>query len=132
MKKAVLAGNDITANILSGYLAQDDRYQILSATVDDAFADKGGVDGLETIALSRLTTFLPPEQGVVIMAMGYKDLNRSRESMFQRLKQMGYSIETYVHPDAGIYTDLPLGEGCIVLPSAVIEPGVLSGATSSS
>ncbi len=130
MKKAVLAGNDITAGILCDYLAEDDRYQILGATVDDGFADRGGVDGLETVALSRLAVFLPPQQGVVIMAMGYNDINRSRESMFQRLKQMGYSIETYVHPDARVYADLPLGEGCVVLPSAVIEPGARLGANS--
>jgi sugar O-acyltransferase (sialic acid O-acetyltransferase NeuD family) len=130
MKTAVLAGNDITANILSGYLADDDRYRISGATVDDAFADKGGVEGLETIALSRLSTSLPPEEGVVIMAMGYNDINRSRESMFHRLKEMGYSIEAYVHPDARVYTDFPLGEGCIVLPSAVIEPEVRLGANS--
>lgn len=130
MRKAVLAGNSVTANILSEYLAGDDRYQLQGAAVDDAFADKGGVASLETIALSGLADYLSPQEGVVIMAMGYNDINRSRESMFRRLKQMGYSIETYVHPDARIYTGLSLGEGCVVLPSAVIEPGVQLGANS--
>ena len=130
MKQAVLAGNSVTANILNDYLAGDERYQIRGTTVDDAFADKGGVAGLETVALSRLADLLTAQHGVVIMAMGYDDINRSRESMFQRLQRMGYRIETYVHPDAGIYTDSPLGEGCVVLPGAVIEPGAQLGANS--
>ena len=130
MKQAVLAGNSVTANILNDYLAGDERYQIRGTTVDDAFTDKGGVTGLETVALSRLADLLPAQEGVVIMAIGYNDINRSRESMFQRLQRMGYSIETYVHPDARIYTESPLGEGCVVLPCAVIEPGAQLGANS--
>ncbi len=130
MKNIVLAGNATTANVLNSYLGGDDRYQVLALTVDDDFVHEGGMQSLDSIALSRLTEIHGPKDCAVIMAMGYNDINRSRESMFQRLKQMGYRIETYVHPDAGIYTDLPLGEGCVVLPSAVIEPGVRVGANS--
>ena len=50
--------------------------------------------------------------------------------MFHRLKGLGYRIETYVHPDAKVYTEHPLGEGCIVLPAAVIEPHVRLSANS--
>jgi UDP-3-O-[3-hydroxymyristoyl] glucosamine N-acyltransferase len=48
--------------------------------------------------------------------------------MFLRLKEMGYHIETYIHPDARIYTEHPIGDGCVILPSAVIEPHVRLGA----
>lgn len=127
MKKVVLAGNATTADILNCYLAMDKRYMVVGLTVDDDFLQKGGIKGLETIALSRLSDIHDPKDCVVIMAMGYDNLNCSRESMYFRLKGMGYTIETYVHPDAGIYTDQPLGEGCVVLPSAVIEPHVHLG-----
>jgi carbonic anhydrase/acetyltransferase-like protein (isoleucine patch superfamily) len=56
------------------------------------------------------------------MAMGYNNLNRSRGEMFARLKLMGYVLETYINPDARVYTETPLGEGSVVLPGAVIEP----------
>jgi sugar O-acyltransferase (sialic acid O-acetyltransferase NeuD family) len=130
MKKVILAGNAITADILNCYLAQDDRYQIVGLTVDDEFLQRGGIQGLKSIALSRLRESYGPQDCTVIMAMGYNDINRSRESMFHRLKEMGYSFETYVHPDAKIYTQHPLGEGCIILPSAVLEPHVRLGANS--
>lgn len=130
MKKVILAGNAITADILICYLAQDSRYQVLGLTVDDGFLQGGGVQGLNTIALSQLRENHDPQDCAVIMAMGYNDINRSRESMFHRLKEMGYSIETYVHPDAKVYTEHPLGEGCVILPSAVIEPHVRLGANS--
>jgi len=130
MKKIILAGNAISADILNSYLAQDKRYKVIGLTVDDAFIQKGGIQGLDSIALSRLKEISRPQDCSIIMAMGYNDINRSRESMFHRLKEMGYHIETYIHPDAKVYTEHQLGEGCVILPSAVIEPHVRVGANS--
>ncbi|MSR16172.1 MAG: acetyltransferase [Gammaproteobacteria bacterium] len=130
MKKIVLAGNAITADILNAYLARDGRYQVIGSTVDDDFLQAGRVNGAESIPLSRLAETFKPHDCAVVMAMGYNDLNRVRESMFHRLKEMGYKIETYIHPDAKVYTEHALGEGCVVLPSAVIEPHVRVGANS--
>jgi sugar O-acyltransferase (sialic acid O-acetyltransferase NeuD family) len=130
MKKIILAGNAITADILNCYLDRDDRYQVLGLTVDDDFLQEGGIPDLESIALSQLRASHDPHECAIIMAMGYSDINRSRESMFHRLKEMDYTIETYVHPDAKVYTEHQLGEGCVILPSAVIEPHVRLGANS--
>jgi sugar O-acyltransferase (sialic acid O-acetyltransferase NeuD family) len=130
MSKVILAGNAITADILSAYLARDNRYQVIGSTVDDDFLASGSVNGVESTPLSRLADTFKPQDCAVVMAMGYNDLNRVRESMFQRLKAMGYHIETYVHPDAKVYTEHPLGEGAVIMPSAVIEPHVRVGANS--
>lgn len=127
MKKIILAGNAITADILIGYLEQDARYQIVGLTVDDEFAHLGGHPEFDTIALSKLARKFDSREHSVIMAMGYNDINRTRESMFYRLKDMGYLIESYIHPDARVYTQYSLGEGSIVLPSTVIEPHVKVG-----
>ncbi|CEG58356.1 acetyltransferase [Legionella fallonii] len=130
MKKIILAGNAITANILHGYLSQDNRYEIVGLTVDDDFIDINGVPGIQSVPLSDVSSIYNPQAHSVIMAMGYNDINRSRESMFNRLKAIGYQIESYIHPDAKVYTHFPLGEGCVILPSAVIEPHVQVGANS--
>ena len=128
MKNVILAGNATTADILNAYLARDDRYNVVGLTVDDDYVDQGNVSGFDTsIALSKLKDTYSPQDCAIIMAMGYDDLNKTRQSMFRRLKDMGYSIETYVHPDAHLYSKHPLGEGCVVLPSAVIEPHVKIG-----
>lgn len=127
MKNIILAGNAITAEILNSYLKKDNRYTVAGLTVDDDFVTQGGVKGLETIPLSKLSTIHSPQDCFVIMAIGYNNINRTRESMFKNIKKMGYRIETYVHPAAEVYTDHPLGEGSIILPKAVIEPHVRIG-----
>jgi len=127
-QRIVLAGNAITAQILQSYLASDRRYEVVGLTVDDEFVANGGVGGLEAIPMSRLAEAVAPDSCRVVMAIGYNDLNRVRESVFGRLKAMGFAIETYVHPEARIHTEVPLGEGCVVLPGAVIEPHAGVGA----
>lgn len=127
MKKIVLAGNAISADIINAYLKQDSRYNVLAATVDDEYVEAGSVEGLPSVGLSRLKDSFPATDVSIIMAMGYGNLNQVRESMYHRLKEMGYTIETYIHPDAKVYSEHPVGEGSVILPNAVIEPHVRVG-----
>lgn len=122
MKKIVLAGNSITADILYSYLKRDSRYEVVAATVDDEFLAAGGLYEVRSVPFSRLASEFPPSDVSIIMAMGYNDLNRSRASLFERLRDLGYTLETFVHPDARVYTEQAIGEGSIVLPGAVVEP----------
>jgi len=126
-QKIILAGNAITAQILHSYLTSDHRYEVVGATVDDEFASKGGVEGLRTVPISNVGSAFPVGECRVVMAIGYSNLNKVRESMFDRLRKMSYGIETYVHPEARVHSRVPLGEGCVVLPGAVIEPFVTLG-----
>lgn len=127
MKKIILAGNAIAANILYNYLLKDKRYQVMGLVVDDDFVGHAGIENVNSIGFSQVQDKFNPLNYAVIMAMGYGGINFHRESMYHRLKKIGYQIETYVHPDAKVYTDIPLGEGCVILPSAVIEPHVHIG-----
>lgn len=128
MKKILLAGNAITAEILFAYLKQDARYEVAGFTVDDEFVARSGIGGYRTVGLSEAPGAFLSGTYSVIMAMGYNDLNRTRETMFYRLKAMGYAVETYIHPDARVYTDHSVGEGSVVLPGAVVEPRARVGA----
>jgi len=122
MKKILLAGNAVTAEILSAYLKRDARYEIVGLTVDDEYVEQAGMAGARAVGMSVVTKAFAPDQHSVIMAVGYGDLNRSREYLFGRLKAMGYGMETYIHPDARVYTEHTVGEGSVILPGAVVEP----------
>lgn len=128
MRRIVLAGNAVTAEIVYRYLLGDARYEVAAFMVDDAYVDQGSSFPLPTIGLSQLAGNLPPDRHAIVMAMGYSNVNADRRSMFERLKAMGYAIETYIHPQAMIHTTFPIGEGCLVLPGALVEPEVRLGA----
>ena len=126
----ILIGNATAADILYGYLRADPRYEILGSAVDDAYVDKNVLTDLPCVGLSRLRELFPPDRHAVLMAVGYDNLNRTREAMFARIREMGYTALTYIHPDAKIYGEHPVGEGSVILPHAVIEPHARVGSNS--
>lgn len=129
-KKIILLGNSITAEIIYHYLLNDDRYEIVGVTIEDEFFDKPHFCDLNIYSLNNLELEFSPQEFNIIMAIGYHDINRTRERLFQAVKSKGYSIETYIHPDAKVYTHYPIGEGSLIMPFAVIEPFVCIGRNS--
>jgi sugar O-acyltransferase (sialic acid O-acetyltransferase NeuD family) len=127
-QRIILAGNAVTAQILHSYLASDARYELVGLTVSDEYVSSGRLAGVESVPISRAKQAFSPDDCRVVMAIGYDNLNRVREAVFLQLKSMGYTVETYVHPHARVHTANPLGEGCVVLPGAVIEPYATVGA----
>lgn len=127
-KKIIFAGNAITAHILYGYLASDTRYELVGCVVDDAYVEGASFTEVPSYAFSQLLNLFPPHEVRVIMAMGYDQINGVRRGMFERLKAVGYTMETYVHPSAIVLTKKPLGEGSCVMAGALIEPGASVGA----
>jgi sugar O-acyltransferase (sialic acid O-acetyltransferase NeuD family) len=128
LTNVILAGNAITAQIILGYLKRDTRYHSVAAVVDDDYVDKGTDLGIKCYGIDAISKHCKPTTHSVIMAAGYGDLNRGRQSLFVRLKGLGYRIMTYIHPDARTYSHHPTGEGSVVLPGAIIEPNAKIGA----
>ncbi len=62
------------------------------------------------------------------MAIGYNNINRVRESVFDRLKGMGYTIEAYVHPRPASTAGSRSARAASSCPAPVIEPFVTVGA----
>jgi hypothetical protein len=78
-QKIILAGNAITAQILHSYLFRPTLP--LQCHVDDEFVSKGGVGELPAVPISALASAFPAGECRVLMAIGYSDLNRIRESV---------------------------------------------------
>lgn len=128
MQKIILAGNAVTAHILHAYLEDDSRYAVVGCVVDDAYAASGSFTAVPCAGLSSVVERFSPEEVRVIMAVGYDQVNAVRQGLFERLKALGYGMETYVHPRANVLSRNPLGEGTLVMPGALIEPGATVGA----
>lgn len=127
MRKILVIGNGMSAELLSEYLRQDCRYQIEAFSADAQFIKEDILLGRPVVDLERLSQQYPPDDHSVLIAVGYGDLNRNRERIFARLKTMGYSIETYIHPDAKVYSS-EIGEGSIIMPNTFIDVHTQIGA----
>jgi sugar O-acyltransferase (sialic acid O-acetyltransferase NeuD family) len=120
MKEIVVAGNSSAAALLNEYIEYDLRYRIVAFAVDREYIREKSFLNRPVISLEEIATEYPSSSFSVLLGIGYSDLNRTRERLFSRLKEYGYTLETYIHPDAKIYSS-NIGEGSIVLANAFID-----------
>ena len=121
MQKIIIIGNAISADIMHAYLKQDSRYQVVAFSVDEAYITENNKFGLPVIALNKLKNDYPEDNCRLIIAIGYSKLSQTRQALFKCVKDMGYTIETFIHQDAKVYNEEGIGEGCIIMPNAVLE-----------
>lgn len=131
MQKIIIAGNTLSAEILFSYLKQDSRFDVVAFTVDRPFISESSLHGLPVIATDEIASKMPPSGEVkLLMGVGYSNLNRNRQNLFVKLKELGYSFETYIHPTARIFNGGCIGEASVVLANTVVEPFSTIGANS--
>lgn len=130
MKRVVIVGNSIAAEIMHAYLRQDSRYEVVAFTADAQYIKESTKDGRPVIPLDEIPAKYPAAEFGVLMAVGYGRLNTVRRDLFDRLKKKGYFVETYIHPDAKVYNGGAIGEGSLIMANTVLEVYSRVGANS--
>ncbi len=120
MKKIVLIGNAASAELMYAYLKSDTRYEVLAFSVHREYIKEPMLFGKPVVALESLAESFSSSEVSLLMAVGYGDLNRNRQKLYETVKGIGYTIETYIHPDAKVYTE-SVGEGSIIMPNAFVD-----------
>lgn len=121
----VVFGIGKTGQTLHDYLSRDPRYRLLGFTADDAFVPEDGrFQGLPVVPFSKVAQVFPPSACRMLVAVGYHDLNAAREAICDRARAQGYALESYVDPSVTLFDSVRLGDNCIVLEHAVLQPGV--------
>ena len=63
----------------------------------------------------------------MFIAIGYSELNKKREKIFNEAKNKGYELLSYVHPSTKLWDDFEMGENCFIFENNVIQPSVKLG-----
>jgi sugar O-acyltransferase (sialic acid O-acetyltransferase NeuD family) len=121
VEKVIIIGHAITAEIFYDYLSRDPNIEVVAFAVHEAYLDKATMFGKPVVAFEKLTAAFPPADYKVINAVGYSNLNKNREMTFLQAKEKGYTVLSYIHPDASNFAK-SIGEGVFVMPGSRIEP----------
>lgn len=120
MKKALIYGATDLAELLYEHLLQDDRSpQILGFVVDRQYIKENEYLGLPIVASDELQTYPPSDYGIYI-CIGYSRMNKHRERIYNLLKELNYTILSYIHPTAKVYST-KIGEGTIAFQNVLID-----------
>jgi sugar O-acyltransferase (sialic acid O-acetyltransferase NeuD family) len=126
--KLVIFGAGKVTEVVYCHLRLSGDYDIVGFTCDTAFIPENGTfQGLPIVAFDRVTDAYPPASHEMIVAIGYHDLNRVRRARYAEAKAKGYRLASLVSHAAHCGDWVEMGDNCIVLDGAVLDPGVRLG-----
>lgn len=122
MKPVVIFGVGDFAQVACSYLRSDSDRPVAAFTVHAEFLTEPRVMNLDVVPFERLVESHPPADFAMLIAVGYKRLNRAREEIFNECKAAGYELITYVNSKACVSGDAEIGENCFIFEQNVIQP----------
>ena len=126
-KPVVIFGTGDFARIAEVYLREDSEFDVVAFTVDGAYVESEQLSGLPIIPFEKLGDVHPPSECAMLVAIGFRRVNKARAEVYERCKSLGYELITYVNSKATYWGKLDIGENCFVFEENVIQPNVRIG-----
>lgn len=126
-KKLVVFGIAEQAEVASFLFEHDSEYSVVAFTVDAEYIKEKNFNGMPVVAFEEVAKEYPPEDYDMFVAIGYTDTNKLRSSICDKAKSKGYTLASYVSSRAIIWSDLCIGENCLILELNNIQPFVKIG-----
>lgn len=125
MQKIIIYGNGNIAKILSHYISQS--FEIVGYTVDEAYILDSQFEGKPLIAFENILEHYNIQEVKMLTAIGFVQLNKVRQSAYERAKEKGFSFANYIDKAARIVGNSSIGENNIILDNTSVQPGTSIG-----
>ncbi|WP_374690670.1 acetyltransferase [Accumulibacter sp.] len=126
-RPVVIFGAGELAQLAHYYFTHDSTRQVAGFTVDAKYIDAPDYLGLPLVPSESLESSFPPERYDMFVAIGYNGLNSVRAKKCGEVVSRGYRLATYISSRASVWSDLKIGENCLIMEGNVIQPFVKIG-----
>ena len=127
MKKVVIFGTGEIGELAHFYFRHDSDYKVVAFTADDDNVESDTFNNLPLIPVSELPAKYPPQQYAAHVALSYRKLNQTRAEKYYAMKDLGYTLVSYVCSKSVCWPDLTIGDNCFILENQTIQPTVKIG-----
>lgn len=125
--KIVIFGTGEYAELAYYYFTNDSKYDVVAFTADKEYIDSDEFLGLPLIPVDDICNHFSPNKFKAHVALSYRKLNQLRQQKFLLMKELGYSLVSYVCSKSVTWSDLTIGENCFILENQTIQPTVKIG-----
>ena len=127
MARVVIFGAGDIARLAHYYFTHDSTHDIAAFTVDKEYIKNPTFLGLPLVGFDEVIKLYPPADYEMFVAMSYAKMNKVRAEKYERAKQLGYELVSYVSSKCAFLTDNPVGDNCFILEDNTIQPFVKIG-----
>lgn len=122
MNKVVIFGVLDTAELAHFYLTHDSEYEVVAFTVDREYLKEDTFRDLPVVAFEEITEHYPPTDFMFFAPMTARNMNRNREKVYLKAKELGYKFISYISSKATIFPEAQIGENCFILEDNTLQP----------
>lgn len=120
-KKVIIFGNGNNADLAYYYLKNDSPYKVVAFTVESNFIkDKYKFD-LPVVEFENIINIYSNDEYYLFAPCNASNLNKFRERIYNKGKELGYKYINYISSKASIFTS-DIGENCFIMENNVIQP----------
>jgi len=122
MEKVVLFGTSAGARLAHFALSHDPNYEVVAFTVDRDYVKDGTFCGLPVVPFEEIQTFYPPQNYKMLVAIFANGMNMLRAKKCDQAKEKGYTLISYIHPQAIVAPGLVIGDNCFISEGVICRP----------
>lgn len=126
-KKLVIVGTGLFAEVARSYFDEYSDYKVFAYACHRAFMQGEEIYGLPLCAVEDLPDKYPSDTYEVFVAIGYAQMNRMRQRVYEELLAIGYSCASFVHPNVKMWDSSSLGQNVFIFEDNTIQPYVSIG-----
>lgn len=126
MKKLIIYGTGLVAEVAAFYFTADTDYEVSAFTNAGEFITEKQFNGKPLVPFEGLEKAYSPSEYDIFIGLGYNKTNQIRQARYYEAKEKGYTCATYISPRASYY-QTPVGDNCFILENNVIQPFVRIG-----
>src|SRR5437879_13827776 len=127
MARVVILGAGDIARLAHVYFTRDSPHEVVAFTVDREFRTADRLQGLPVVDFEEARRQYPPTEYAMFVALAYGRMNRDRAAKYERARELGYTLVSYVSSKCTFLTDEPVGDNCFILEDNTIQPFVTIG-----
>jgi sugar O-acyltransferase (sialic acid O-acetyltransferase NeuD family) len=127
MSRVVIFGSGDIARLAHHYFSKDSDHQVAAFAVDRDYRREDSFLGLPLVDFDSVAESHPPSEFKMFVAVSYARMNQVRAEKYQRAKQLGYELVSYVSSRCSYLSDNAVGDNCFILEDNTIQPFVTIG-----
>lgn len=126
-KKIIIIGLSNNAKLAAFYFDRDTDYKVIGFAVNQQYKTLNLFYNLPVYAIEEIVDKFPPTIHDAFVAVGYNNMNAVRESLYNDIKNKGYSMPNYISPKCTFLSNEPIGDNNFILEDNTIQPFVKIG-----
>lgn len=124
--KVVIFGTGSFAELAHFYFTHDSEHEVVGFTVNRDYVSAPEFCGLPLVPFEEVEQHFPPEAYQMFVAVGYRNVNQLRATLYHAAKAKGYELLTYVSSRCTNWAT-SIGDNCFVFEDNTLQPFVTIG-----